>query len=80
MEFDHYDVVKALDFERLGGSSGERRAIDVLTSYIDEAGLPYTIHPVKRAIDTSHKEKIEKYLWQSLREKPELKWKEAYKR
>lgn len=45
MPFAQYDVIKALDFERLGGSSGERRAIEVLTGYLEETGLPYTIHP-----------------------------------
>ena len=43
--FDQYDVVKALDFERLGGTEGEARAIEVLTKFVTDAGLPYEIHP-----------------------------------
>ena len=45
MTFDQCDVVKALDFERLGGSEGERRGMDVLTGYITDAGLEYSVHP-----------------------------------
>lgn len=37
-------------------------------------------YPVVKAIDDSLREKIEKYLWHSQLEKPELKWIEKYKK
>lgn len=38
------------------------------------------MYPVPTGIDDSLREKIERYLWQSTLEKPELKWKEKYKK
>jgi Zn-dependent M28 family amino/carboxypeptidase len=38
------------------------------------------IFPVKKEIDSSLQEKLEKYLWNSTLEKPELKWTEKYKK
>jgi aminopeptidase YwaD len=38
------------------------------------------IFPVKKEIDSSLQEKLEKYLWNSTLEKPELKWLEKYKK
>jgi hypothetical protein len=37
-------------------------------------------YPVNKAIDDSLRDKIENYLWHSQLEKPELKWKEKYKK
>lgn len=37
-------------------------------------------YPVMKEIDDSLREKIERYLWYSLLEKPELKWKEKYRK
>jgi aminopeptidase YwaD len=37
-------------------------------------------YPVPRGIDDTLREKIEKYLWQSTLEKPELLWQEKYKK
>lgn len=37
-------------------------------------------YPVPRGIDDTLREKIEKYLWQSTLEKPELFWQEKYKK
>ncbi len=45
MQLDQYEIVRALDFERLGGSEGERKALDILISYIEKTGLPVSIHP-----------------------------------
>ncbi len=38
------------------------------------------IYPVKKEIDDSLREKIEKYLWNLTYEKPELKWEPKYKK
>jgi aminopeptidase YwaD len=38
------------------------------------------IYPVNKEIDKSLRDKIEKYLWNSLQEKPELKWMPEYKK
>ena len=38
------------------------------------------LYPVPTGIDDSLREKIERYLWHSSLEKPELKWKEKYKK
>ena len=111
MEFDQHDVIKALDFERLGGSAGERRAVDIVregssgihfihtaddhAENVSPAGLEDTyraakvflnrvlsaeIYPVKKEIDSTLRDRIEKYLWQSLGKRPELNWTESYKR
>jgi hypothetical protein len=37
-------------------------------------------YPVPRGIDDSLREKIESYLWNSTLQKPELHWKEKYRR
>ena len=37
-------------------------------------------YPVPRGIDDTLREKIERYLWHSKLEKPELKWQEKYKK
>jgi hypothetical protein len=36
-------------------------------------------YPVPRGIDDSLRDKIERYLWQSRLEKPELQWREKYR-
>ena len=38
------------------------------------------VFPVRREIDDTFREKIEKYVWNSTLEKPELKWVEKYRR
>jgi Iap family predicted aminopeptidase len=38
------------------------------------------IYPINREIDKSLRDKIEKYLWNSLQEKPELEWTPEYKK
>jgi len=38
------------------------------------------VYPMKRQIDPSLREKIEKYLWNLTYEEPKLQWKEKYKR
>jgi hypothetical protein len=45
-----------------------------------ERVLNAEIYPVKREIDDSLREKIEKYYWNLTLEKPELKWREKYTR
>jgi aminopeptidase YwaD len=42
--------------------------------------LNAAFYPVGKEIDDTLREKIEKYLWHSQLEKPELKWKEKYKK
>jgi hypothetical protein len=42
--------------------------------------LTSAIFPVKREIDSSLKERIEKYLWNSRQVAPDLKWKAGYKK
>ena len=60
-------------------------ALGLKNSYVAAMGilkrvLYAGIYPGKRAIDDSLKERIESYVWGVLREKPELKWKEKYRR
>ena len=45
-----------------------------------ERMLGAEIFPVRREIDASLREKIEKYLWNQTLEKPELSWTEAYRK
>jgi len=45
-----------------------------------ERMLGAEIFPVRREIDGSLREKIEKYLWNQTLEKPELSWTEAYRK
>ena len=42
--------------------------------------LTSAIFPVKREIDSSLKERIEKYLWNSRQVAPDLKWEAGYKK
>lgn len=51
------------------------RATTVLLERILNAGF----YPVPRGIDDSLRDKIERYLWQSRLEKPELQWREKYR-
>lgn len=52
------------------------RATTTLLKHILNAAY----YPVTRDIDDSLREKIERYLWHSLLEKPELKWREKYRK
>lgn len=47
-----------------------------LLSHILNAG----IYPINKEIDDSLRDKVESYLWQSRLQKPDLKWKERYKK
>jgi hypothetical protein len=42
--------------------------------------LDAEVYPLRREIDESLRDKIERYLWQSTLEKPELKWLEKWRR
>jgi hypothetical protein len=42
--------------------------------------LSAEVYPIRREIDESLREKIEKYIWYSTLEAPELKWTEKYRR
>jgi len=58
------------------GIEGPSRAARLIV----ERTLGAAIYPVRREIDESLRERIEKYLWSSRYEKPELEWKERYRR
>lgn len=45
MVIDRYKVVADLDFERLAGSPGEERAREVITGYLADSGVEYTVEP-----------------------------------
>jgi hypothetical protein len=38
------------------------------------------VYPLRREIDDSFREKIERYIWTSTLEKPELHWMEKYRK
>ena len=40
-----YKVIKELDFERLAGTEGEKRAIEVIGTHLKELGLEYKLEP-----------------------------------
>jgi aminopeptidase YwaD len=42
---DPYKVIKKLDFERLAGTEGEKKAIQVIGSHIKNLGLDYKLEP-----------------------------------
>lgn len=42
---DRYAVLRELDFERIAGTEGERRAIDVITGYLRKLGARYELEP-----------------------------------
>jgi len=52
------------------------QATQILLKHI----LNSSIYPVNKEIDDSLREKIERYIWHSRLEKPELKWTEKYKK
>jgi len=52
------------------------RATIVLLDHI----LNAAIYPINKEIDDSLRDKIESYLWQSTLQKPELKWRERYRK
>jgi Iap family predicted aminopeptidase len=58
---------------------GLQPTIEAGINLLDRA-LNARIYPVNREIDQSLKDKIEKYLWNSLQEPPELKWKPEYQK
>ncbi len=39
------EIVKALEFERLAGTEGEKRAAEIITSYVDKMGLSCEYEP-----------------------------------
>ena len=60
-------------------------AVGLKNSYIASMALlkrtlSADIYPIKKALEDSLKDRIESYVWHALREKPDLKWKEKYKR
>ncbi len=42
---DRYAVLQELDFERIAGTAGEGRAIDVITGYLKQVGAEYELEP-----------------------------------
>ena len=58
---------------------GFTNTIKATTSFLNRI-LNAKIYPVKKEIDDSLREKIEKYLWNLTYEKPELKWEPKYKK
>jgi hypothetical protein len=58
------------------GIENPSRAARAILGRVMEAA----VFPVRREIDDSLREKIEKYVWSSTLEKPELKWVEKYRK
>ena len=42
-----YKIIKDLGFERLAGTSGEAKAVKVITDYIQQLELPYKLEEFK---------------------------------
>ncbi|HNX37909.1 MAG TPA: M28 family metallopeptidase [Candidatus Cloacimonadota bacterium] len=95
MPFSTYEV-PSLNLARVGGSGlfychteddkarnaspyGLQDVYEATVTLLDHI-LNSRYYPVARGIDDSLREKIEKYLWHSLLEKPELKWVEKYRK
>lgn len=95
MPFSVYEV-PSLNLARVGGKAlFFGHTADDIAKHTSEYGLKdvykatqtllnrilnAALYPVPRGIDDSLREKIERYLWQSRLEKPELKWQEKYKK
>ena len=71
----HTDGDNVRNVSREGYESCIRAAIHLLER-IGNAG----VYPVDREIDSSLREKIEKYIWNMTYEEPKLEWKEKYKK
>lgn len=91
-----YQEVPAVSIARVGGKAGSRihSALDQVAN-LSRAGLEQTsgaaiailrrvlnatIYPVRREIDPSLREKVEKYQYNSTKEKPDLHWRAAYEK
>jgi len=91
-----YQEVPAVSIARVGGRAGVRihSALDQVKN-LSRAGLEQTsgaaisilrrvlnaaIYPVRREIDPSLREKVEKYQYNSTRKKPDLHWRAAYEK
>ncbi|MEI6515639.1 MAG: M28 family peptidase [bacterium] len=91
-----YEEVPAVSIARIGGRAGARihSALDRVEN-LSRAGLEQTsgaaiailrrvlnarIYPIRREIDPSLREKVEKYQYNSTREKPDLHWRAAYEK
>jgi len=95
MPFSVYEV-PSLNLARVGGKAlFYGHTADDIAKHTNEYGLKdvylatqnllarilnAALYPVPRGIDDSLRDKIERYLWQSRLEKPELKWQEKYKK
>ncbi|MDP8209963.1 MAG: M28 family metallopeptidase [Candidatus Stygibacter australis] len=71
----HTDGDNVRNVSRDGYESCIKAAIHLLER-INNAG----VYPVDREIDSSLREKIEKYIWNLTYEEPKLEWKEKYKK
>ncbi|MBN1151110.1 M28 family peptidase [candidate division WOR-3 bacterium] len=58
---------------------GLQTTIDASINFLNRV-LNASLYPVKREIDKSLKEKIEKYIWNSTMEEPKLQWRPEYKK
>lgn len=95
MPFTPYEI-PSLNLARVGGKAlYYGHTADDIAKHCNEFGLQdvhkatltilkrvlnANFYPVPRGIDDSLREKIERYLWQSRLEKPELFWQEKYKK
>ncbi len=95
MPFTPYEIPSVNVFRAGGKGSSGIHTPDDHPKFISNSGLDNTIkatlniverivnakvYPVKKEIDKSLKEKIEKYLWNLSYEKPELEWEPKYKK
>ena len=71
----HTDLDKARNASEFGLMD-----VSKATQVILERVLNGRMYPVPGGIDDTLREKIERYLWHSTLEKPELKWKERYRK
>lgn len=71
----HTEGDKAVNASEYGLQDVYKAAVTILERILNAA-----YYPVAKAIDDSLRDKIESYLWNSQLEKPELKWKEKYKK
>ena len=119
MSINPLTVIKELDFERISGTAGERRARRILAGHLTRLKVAHRehsfrirtsdkgqatlriggktvpvqpfglcgrlelnarIYPIRREIDPSLREKVEKYQYNSTRKKPDLHWRAAYEK
>ena len=67
------------DNPRFVSKKGFNNTIKSTITFLDRV-LNARVYPIKKVIDASLREKIEKYLWNLTYEKPELKWEPKYKK